>query len=446
MRILKIIPGSGDGFLCENCLRDQALIAELRWAGHDVLLVPLYLPMGGGTPQQGAGVPLFYGAVRVYLEHRFPILRRCPGWVRRWLDSPRVLRHAAKQARTSSSNALADLTLSVLRGENGAQARELEMLCDWLKDQPRPDLIHLSNALLLGLARRLGNALKAPVVCTLQDEDTWIDAMPGAVAKRIWSELRARVPDVACFLSVSHFFAAKMPRRMGLPLKSVRVVHPGIDAAAYPVTTPPAPPVWGVLLAPGDLKGLTRMLGAFLDARARPGCGSLRLRVAGAVPLDPADHSSYDALRTEFVSRGLQGEAEFLPSFDKHTDRLDFLRSLSVLTVLHSEEPAFDLSLLEAMAGGVVVVQPDTGANPEILAMAEGGLLFDPDRGETLVDALADIVANPNKHAILAHQGRYGVEHGFSLGRMARETVDAYQIVLTAQSPLAAERRRPRTA
>ena len=49
MRILKIIPGSGDGFLCENCLRDQALVAELRWAGHDVLLVPLYLPIAGAA-------------------------------------------------------------------------------------------------------------------------------------------------------------------------------------------------------------------------------------------------------------------------------------------------------------------------------------------------------------------------------------------------------------
>jgi glycosyltransferase involved in cell wall biosynthesis len=256
--------------------------------------------------------------------------------------------------------------------------------------------------------------------------------------------MRARVPDVAAFISVSHYFAAQMPRRIGLPLKAVRVVHPGIDAAAYPVTTPPSPPVWGVLLSPGDLTGLTRVLGAFLDARARPDCGALRLRIAGATPSDPSDQSAYDALRTELSARGLRGEAEFLPTFAKHSERLAFLQSLTVLTVLHAEEPAFDLSLLEAMASGVAVVQPSAGANPEILAMAEGGVLFDPASPDALVDALAEIVGNPNKHAVLAHQGRYGVEHGFSLGRMAREIVEAYQTVLAAQSPMAAEHRRQR--
>lgn len=446
MRILKIIPGSGDGFLCENCLRDQALVAELRWAGHDVLLVPLYLPIAGAAAEARAAVPLFYGAVRVFLEHRFAFLRRSPAWLRRWFDSPRVLRFAARQARTSSSDALADLTLSVLRGENGAQARELDTLCEWLRTQPRPDVVHISNALLLGLARRIRTALQVPVVCTLQDEDTWIDTMPGAVAKRIWSEMRARVPDIAAFIPVSHYFAAKMPRRVGIPPKIVRVVHPGLDASAYPVGTPPAPPVWGVCLDAGDVANLTRVLAAFLDARARPGCAALRLRVAGAVPAHASGQSAYDALRAELAARGAAADAEFLAPFTRHADRLAFLRSLSVFTVLHGVEPAFDLSVLEAMASGVAVLQPASGANPEILAMAEGGVLFDPARPESLVDALSDIVAQPNKQAVLAHQGRYGVEHGFSLGRMARETVEVYQNAIAAQSPLEAGRRRARAA
>ena len=74
---------------------------------------------------------------------------------------------------------------------------------------------------------------------------TWWDAtstrwMPGAIAKRIWSEMRARVPDIAAFIPVSHYFAAKMPRRVGIPPKTVRVVHPGLDDSAYPFGTPPA--------------------------------------------------------------------------------------------------------------------------------------------------------------------------------------------------------------
>lgn len=430
MRILKILPGTGGGFLCENCLRDQALVAELRWAGHDVTLVPLYLPIAGTAPSEDGAFPLFYGAIRVYLEHRFPLLRNLPAWLRRKLDSPRLLLKAAQRAKTTSSPALADLTLSVLRGENGDQAGELDALCDWLRDQPPPDVIHLSNALLLGLARRIGLLLKVPVVCSLQDEDTWIDAMPGPLANRAWAEIRARVPDVAAFIATSHYFAAKMPRRMGMPLRNVRPVHPGIDLAALPFReAAPSPPAWGVLLdGSADPEGVAKVCTAFAAVRAVPACRSLRLRVAGAAP-------SRD-LAAALASHGLAGDVEFLPGFPDQRGRIDFLRGLTLFTVLHRDEPAFDLSLLEAMATGVVTVQPDAGANPEILAMAEGGVLFDPSARDSLAQAVADLAADPVRVQDLSRRGRRGVEHQFSLGRMARETVDVYQAVCTAHQPL----------
>jgi chorismate-pyruvate lyase len=43
MRIIQLTPGTGS-FYCGTCLRDNALVAELRRQGHDALLVPLYLP------------------------------------------------------------------------------------------------------------------------------------------------------------------------------------------------------------------------------------------------------------------------------------------------------------------------------------------------------------------------------------------------------------------
>ena len=45
MRIVQITPGSGDNFYCENCLRDVALVRAMRNLGHDVLMVPMYLPL-----------------------------------------------------------------------------------------------------------------------------------------------------------------------------------------------------------------------------------------------------------------------------------------------------------------------------------------------------------------------------------------------------------------
>jgi len=47
MKIIQITPGSGGGFYCENCMRDEAAARALRAAGHDALMVPLYLPLVG---------------------------------------------------------------------------------------------------------------------------------------------------------------------------------------------------------------------------------------------------------------------------------------------------------------------------------------------------------------------------------------------------------------
>ena len=43
MKILFITAGAA-GMYCGSCFRDNALAAELKSRGHDVLLVPLYTP------------------------------------------------------------------------------------------------------------------------------------------------------------------------------------------------------------------------------------------------------------------------------------------------------------------------------------------------------------------------------------------------------------------
>ena len=61
MRIVQITPGSGDNFYCENCLRDIALVKALRKLGHDVLMVPLYLPLQADETEPLTNTPIFFG-------------------------------------------------------------------------------------------------------------------------------------------------------------------------------------------------------------------------------------------------------------------------------------------------------------------------------------------------------------------------------------------------
>ena len=152
---------------CGGCLRDNALVAALRKLGHEVLMVPLYLPLTLDEEDQSAGTPIFFGGINVYLEQKAALFRGAPGWLHDLFASRPLLQWAAGRAAKTRAADLGELTLSMLRGEAGNQAREIEELIAWLKTQPKPDVLCLSNALLIGMARRLKADLGVPVACAL---------------------------------------------------------------------------------------------------------------------------------------------------------------------------------------------------------------------------------------------------------------------------------------
>ena len=94
----------------------------------------------------------------------------------------------------------------MLRGEAGNQAREIEELITWLKTQPKPDVLCLSNALLIGMARRLKADLGAPVACALQGEDSFLDGLPETHRAACWRTLAERAAEVDLFIAPSRYF------------------------------------------------------------------------------------------------------------------------------------------------------------------------------------------------------------------------------------------------
>ena len=84
---------------CGNCFRDNALVAALRGMGHDVMMVPLYLPLTLDEEDQSADTPIFFGGINVYLEQKSALFQRMPGFLHRLLALRKVLGWAA--GRTS---------------------------------------------------------------------------------------------------------------------------------------------------------------------------------------------------------------------------------------------------------------------------------------------------------------------------------------------------------
>src|SRR5687768_2977290 len=171
---IAILAAGAGGMYCGSCLRDGALAAALRRAGHRAVLVPMYTPLRL-EEQSGADGEVFYGGVNVYLQHASPLFRRTPRLLDWLLDRPALLKLAGRFGAQTSPARLGPLTLSVLRGESGPAAKELHRLLAFLIDDVRPQVVSLPNLMFIGLARLLHRELGVPIVCELTGEDLFLD-------------------------------------------------------------------------------------------------------------------------------------------------------------------------------------------------------------------------------------------------------------------------------
>lgn len=431
-KIVHLVPGSGGTFYCQNCVRDGVLIRALRSLGHDVVLVPLYLPLFDNAPADAdREAPVFYGAVNIYLSQKLPLARRLPKAIRRWLDSPPLLRAAAAMAGSTRSEGLADLTVSMLEGTAGRQARELDQLTTWLSREGVPDIIHFSNALLLGMAPRIRERLGTRLVCSLQDEDVWLDPMPPEPRERALELLRDRVRTVDAFVAPSQYYADVASDLLGLPPERVHSITPGIDQDGYESGPEPQPPVLGFLSRLSEASGLHLLIEAFLSLRSDPALRGLRLHLSGGSTADDRAFlkAQFRRLRTAKAESSVQ-------VFDKldQAARVSFLRGLTVLSTPCPAGEAFGLQIAEAMACGVPCVQPAVGAYPELIDTGRTGIVCASASARELAAALRRVLTDADLRQSLRANASAEARLRFSPARYA-EAVDQLYSDVIAQDP-----------
>lgn len=428
MRITMLTPGTGH-FLCGSCLRDNALALALRERGHDAYVVPLYLPLfledESAAPDDAR---IRMGGINMYLQHKLPLMRFMPRFLADQLDRPGLLRWAAAKGDMTDAAALGDLTLSMLRGEEGRQAAEVEKLIAWLVTQETPDVICISNVMLTGIVRRLKAALGVPVVCSMQGEAPFLDALSPPYRELAWTTLAERARDVDAFVAVSGWYGNMMRERLNLPEDRVHLVYNGIDTREFLENgaVPPDRPTIGYLARMCADKGLPTLVDAFIRLKERPIGANARLRVAG-VMLD-VDKPVVAAAKAQLAEAGVLSSAEFLPNVSR-PEKLAFLRSLTVLSVPATYGESFGLYLLEALASGVPVAQPRHAAFPEILAATGGGLLCEPDDPASLADLLERMLTDESGTRAMGERGRAAVLEHFHVDRMAQEVEDVLTMV-----------------
>lgn len=421
MRITHLTPGTGH-FHCGSCLRDSVLVQALRRRGHDVTIMPMYLPFVLDDQEAAkavAGERVFMGGINVYLQQKLPLFAYLPKFVARRFDSPRLLRWVAARSTMTDASGLGPMTLSMVRGETGRQAHEIDGFVLALKAEgPAPDVIGLSNILLIGLARKLKEATGARIVCTLQGEAPFLDALPEPYRSRAWSEIADRCADVDAFAAVSRHYGDMMRERLGFPEAKLHVVHNGIevDTAAPAPGGRPIRPVIGYLARMCADKGLGTLVDAFVALKRGGDLPRLRLKVAGAML--PADRPFVASLKQRLADVGVDDDAEFHPNIPG-SEKTAFLQSLSVLSVPATYGESFGLYVLEALAHGVPVVEPRHGAFPEIVEATGGGVLCEPDDPASLARSLRRLLVDRDEADSLGAAGRAKIHERFTSDHMA---------------------------
>lgn len=423
MNIVQIIPGSGGSFYCGNCLRDSKYVVALREQGHQVIKIPMYLPIFSDE-RDISDIPVFYGAISIYLKQLYPILRKAPRWFDKILNSKPLMKMAASMAGSTNAKGLEEMTVSMLLGEDGGQQQELELLVEWMAEHCKPDIVHISNALLLGLAHRIKEKLNVPVVCSLQDEDVWVDAMHPAFQDKIWNLMGNKAKDVDLFIAVSQYFSDVMQKRMDLPAEKVKSMYLGVDPGDYEYKpTSEKGRNIGYISRMCHENGFDIVADAYILLRKREGFEDVKLIVTGGST--GADTKYIKEVKNRLSKEKLEDQVEFIEEFEG-SGRRAFFDKVALISVPVRNGEAFGMYLLESMASGVPVVQPALGAFPEIVGLVNGGIVYQPNTPEALCDALANLLSDPTKLGELGRNARAGVETNFNIHDHAKEMIDTY--------------------
>ena len=426
---------------CGACLHASTLTTALRSSGEDAIIVPVYTPLRTDDEGEVSVDRVAFGGINVYLQEISSIARRTPWFLDRLLDHPRLLRWLGRRSGSTRPESLGRLCVSMLRGEEGRQRKEVDKLVDWLQRDLKPDVVHLSTALLVGMARRIAGSLGVPVVATLSGEDSFVERLAEPYRSEAVAALRQRCGELAAMIALNRYYADVMADYLAVDRERIHVIRPGLnlaghraidDAVRKEAAHEPGEVTIGFLARVCPDKGLHLLAEAFALLADEADLPPLRLVAAGY--LADADRDYLADIRRQLERRGLGGRFEYRGCLER-AEKIDFLQSLDVLSLPTVFPESKGLPILEAWANGVPVVVPALGTFPELMEDVGGGLLVAPHDTQALATALRQLVKDPSLARQLGRRGQAAMHDRYHAERMARETSQLYRSTIAKDYP-----------
>ena len=426
MKVAYITAGAA-GMYCGTCIHDNMVATVLKKQGHTVSLIPTYTP----TRTDEANVSLnrvFFGGINVYLQQKLSFFRHTPWTIDKLLDNPTLLNGLARFSSSTDARDLGQLTVSMLSAEQGYQSKELTKLVKWLAEENKPDIVYLTNSMLVGFTREIKKALDVPVICALQGEDIFLQDLIEPYRSEAFALLRERATDPDGFVAPCGYYAQFMADTyLNVPIDKIDVVPLGLntDGHGVPVQKPKPPPfIIGYLARICPEKGLHILVDAFRLIAETLGADNVQLHVAGY--LGKKDEPYLEELVNQIHAWGLSG------SFVHHgevtrTQKIDFLNRLHVFSVPTVYRESKGLSIIEALANGVPVVQPRHGAFIEMIDATEGGILVEPESPEAVAAGILELLNDTDRREHLGETGKTNVHQKFNDATIAEQLLKVFE-------------------
>lgn len=403
IKILFIVTASGDSFYCGNCFRDNLHANALRRAGHDVIVMPLYLPLKHESFK--SDTPLFFPATSFYVAQKFFKKRNMPKWMEKMLSTSAALDVAASFSGSTSAEGMEGLTLSMINGTDLAFKEQVKSLVKWIENQEKPDIIHLSSTLVIGIAKAIKQKTDIPIVCSLQDEEVWIDNLQKKYAATAWKSICAHLKYIDQFVTSSEFYKRRALCKMP-DITNIEVVYPGINREKYTSSNYPENPTIGFFYRMNRENGLYILAEAFVKLKEKNCIPNLKLKIGGG----------FTSMDKQFLKQAKKTLYPFMDDVlwsDTYSldDHQQFYKGITVLSVPLTFDEGVGLYICEALAAGRPAVEPATGSFPEIVGNA--GILYEPNDSTSLANALekllsdGELLSQSKKNAVSLSETRY---------------------------------------
>lgn len=241
--------------------------------------------------------------------------------------------------------------------------------------------------------------------------ERWLSQNPLRFLYAAWGRL-------AHIVAISDIVRRQL-RALGVPARSITVVHNGIDLAPYAQYHRQAfhwtrKFIIGMIARLDAEKGIAYLLRAFHDLL--PLLPHARLIIVGDGP---------ERRELEWLARRL-GVAEKVQWVGFQENVSEWVKSFDCFVLPSVGRESFGIVLLEALASGCPVIASNLGGIPEVIENGRTGILVEPGDAGFLMSALLYVYRHPDVAMKLGSQGRARVHAHFSLQAKLEELLDLF--------------------